>query len=317
MILPTFQLIAKNVYLSGLLQEVDFELVRMCYRPKLLFHKLGAIVVQVISISSLKGGVGKTSITLGLASAAWAAGISTLVIDLDPHADTTTGLGIKHDTGSTDIGAMLRKPKQYRITEHTVPSGWMETDSTDKASGTLHVIRGSAKTSLFEKVTTRRREVNRLATLLDGVQGYDLVLLDCPPALNGVTRMAWAASTDVLLVAEPSLFSVAGTERTFRALDLFQREFAPRLKNTAVVVNRVRAASTEHKYRLAEMRRMFGNRMLDTQIPETSNWQQIQGAAWPVHAWPGDTAGTAARTFDELLESLYKPTTAPKRARRS
>ena len=71
--------------------------------------------MQVISISSLKGGVGKTSITLGLASAAWAAGVSTLVIDLDPHADTTTGLGIKHDDMSTEIGTMLRKPKQFRL----------------------------------------------------------------------------------------------------------------------------------------------------------------------------------------------------------
>ena len=289
----------------------------MCYRPNLLSHKLGAIVVQVISISSLKGGVGKTSITLGLASAAWAAGISTLVIDLDPHADTTTGLGIKHDGASTDIGTMLRKPKQHRIGDHTVPSGWMKTEEDSESSGTLHVIRGSAKTSLFEKVTTRRREINRLATLLDGVEDYDLVLIDCPPALNGVTRMAWAASTDVLLVAEPSLFSVAGTERTFRALDLFQREYAPKLKTTAVVVNRVRAASTEHKYRLSEMRRMFGTRMLETQIPETSNWQQIQGAAWPVHAWPGDTAATAARTFDEVLHTLYLTPSTPRRARRS
>src|SRR5690625_6661596 len=116
------------MYLNGPLQEVHLELVRMCYRPKLLFHKLGAIVVQVISISSLKGGVGKTSITLGLASAAWAAGISTLVIDLDTHADTTTGLGIKHDAPSTDIGTMLRKPKQYRDSEQAEPYGRMEID---------------------------------------------------------------------------------------------------------------------------------------------------------------------------------------------
>lgn len=274
--------------------------------------------MQVISISSLKGGVGKTSITLGLASAAWAAGISTLVIDLDPHADTTTGLGIKHDDASTDIGTMLRKPKNFRAHEHAIPAGWMETGQPgSNPEGVLHVIRGSAKTSLFEKVTTRRREVNRLSTLLDNVQGYDLVLLDCPPALNGVTRMAWAASTDVLLVAEPSLFSVAGTERTFRALDLFQREYAPRLRNSALVVNRVRAASTEHKYRLAEMRRMFGSRMLDVQVQETSNWQQIQGAAWPVHSWPGDTASTAARTFDRLLNALTEVEAPTRRSQQS
>lgn len=274
--------------------------------------------MQVISISSLKGGVGKTSITLGLASAAWAAGISTLVIDLDPHADTTTGLGIKHDAPGTDIGTMLRRPKQHKISQHAVPSGWMETaQDSQESQGKLLVTRGSAKTSLFEKVTTRRRELNRLSTLLEDVEGYDLVLIDCPPALNGVTRMAWAASTDVLLVAEPSLFSVAGTERTFRALDLFQREYAPKLKNTAVVVNRVRAASTEHKYRLSEMRRMFGHRMLDVQIPETSNWQQIQGAAWPVHSWPGETAAAAARTFDKLLDGVFEKASAPRRSRRS
>src|SRR5690625_987566 len=164
------------MYLNGPLQEVHLELVRMCYRPKLLFHKLGAIVVQVISISSLKGGVGKTSITLGLASAAWAAGISTLVIDLDPHADTTTGLGIKHDQPGSDIGTMLRKPKHHNIAEHAVPSGWVPAAHQDGTRpGTLHVARGSAKTSMFEKVSTRRRELNRLSTLLDTADEYDLV----------------------------------------------------------------------------------------------------------------------------------------------
>src|SRR5699024_7905003 len=101
---------------------------------------------------------------------------------------------------------------------------------------------------MFEKVSTRRRDLNRLATRLGERDRADLVLVDCPPALSGVTRLAWAASTGVLLVADPSLLPVAGTERTFRALDLFPREFAPRLKSSAVGVNRVRAASTEHNY---------------------------------------------------------------------
>src|SRR5699024_2760199 len=124
-------------------------------------------------------------------------------------------------------------------------------------------------------------------------------------------------STDVLLVAEPSLFSVAGTERTFRALDLFQREFAPRLKSSAVVVNRVRAASTEHNYRMSEMRRMFGNRLLEPQVLETTNAQQIHGAALPVHGWPGDIAMGVARTFDDLLAKLYVVKQVLRRARRS
>src|SRR5699024_12533279 len=115
---------------------------------------------------------------------------------------------------------MLRKPKQHRIMDQAVPSGWMETSQPDGArSGILHGVRGSAKTSLYEKVTTRRRDINRLATLLENASGYELVLLDCRPALDGATRMACSASTAVLVVVDPSLLSVAGTEGTVRALD--------------------------------------------------------------------------------------------------
>lgn len=69
--------------------------------------------------------------------------------------------------------------------------------------------------------------MKRLKSLVDGLSGYDLVLVDCPPSLSGLTRIAWAASHQVLLVAEPSLFSVAGTERTMRAIRMFSNEFAP------------------------------------------------------------------------------------------
>ena len=81
-------------------------------------------------------------------------------------------------------------------------------------------------------------------------QNYELVLVDCPPSLNGLTRMAWSASDKVALVAEPGLFSVAGTERTMRAIQLFRQEFAPNLSPAGIVANRVRTGSAEHTFRL-------------------------------------------------------------------
>ncbi|WGH84629.1 ParA family protein [Auritidibacter ignavus] len=276
--------------------------------------------MQVISISSLKGGVGKTSVTLGLASAARTAGMSTLVIDLDPHADATTGLGMKQGLNTQDIGTLLRKPKKADLNTNAEPAGWTESDaepSSPISGSRLDVVRGSSTTSMFERISTRSRDVNRLAVALDRVRGYDLVLIDCPPALNGVTRIAWAASTDVVLVAEPSLFSVAGTERTLRALDQFRREFAPSIKSIRVLANRVRTASTEHKYRLTEMERMYGDRLLPLSIPEISNWQQIQGAAWPIHLWPGETAARTARQFDQLLQEITQQQESSRRSRRA
>jgi cellulose biosynthesis protein BcsQ len=260
-----------------------------------------------VSISSLKGGVGKTSVTLGLASAALAAGIPTLVIDLDPHADATTGLGVK-PSRQTDVGRLLKNARKADLRANVAPSGWV--DSADRGSApasgrkVLDVAIGSAYSGVYDRPDLSRRDLRRLSTVLSRVNDYSLVLIDCPPSLNGLTRMAWTASTRVLLVAEPSLFSVAGTERTMRAIDLFREEFAPDLKTAGVVANRVRPSSNEHGYRLAEMKTMFGDLLLSPTIAEQANWQQIQGAAHSVHQWPGDSARQAAGLFDELLKNL-------------
>lgn len=261
--------------------------------------------VQVVSISSLKGGVGKTSVTLGLASAALAAGIPTLVVDLDPHVDATTGLGVR-PSGQLDVGHLLRNARRGDLAANAVAAGWVATASSPSAAGAprLDVAMGSAYSGVYDRPDLGRRDQRRLATLLSRVSGYSLVLIDCPPSLNGLTRIAWTASSKVLLVAEPALFSVAGTERAMRALELFRREFAPNLRTAGIVANRVRSESHEHTFRLAEIRQMFGDLLLSPPIPEQANWQQIQGAAYPVHLWPGESARQLAGYFDELLRRV-------------
>ena len=267
--------------------------------------------MQVVSISSLKGGVGKTSVTTGLASAALAAGIPTLVVDLDPHADASTALGVRPDA-QLHIGRMLKAPRRARLAENVVPSGWVERAAANGSSPAgssapvLDVAVGSAYTGIYDRPDLGRRDLRRLSAVLAGADNYDLVLVDCPPSLNGLTRMAWSASDKVTLVAEPGLFSVAGTERTMRAIRLFRQEFAPNLSPAGIVANRVRSGSSEHSFRLAEMQSMFGELLLSPHIPEQANWQQIQGAAHSIHHWPGDSAKAAAALFDALLANLMK-----------
>ncbi len=257
-----------------------------------------------MSVSSLKGGVGKTSVTMGLASAALQRGVRTLVIDLDPHADSTTGLAVSRGSG-TEAGQLLRDARKADVTQHTVRSGWIDfLPEEDRAEAVLDVVPGSALSATFDRPDIRPRDMKRLRTLLEGVSGYDLVLVDCPPSLAGLTRIAWAASNQVLLVAEPSLFSVAGTERTMRAIRMFSNEFAPQLTQAGVVVNRARADSAEHEYRLLEMERLYKDKLMLPVLEENPYWQQIQGAAYPVHHWPGDQARDLAKSFDQLLRQL-------------
>lgn len=260
--------------------------------------------MQILSVSSLKGGVGKTSVTMGLASAALNAGLKTLVIDLDPHADATTGLSVTRGAGR-EAGLLLRDARKARLQDHTVQSGWVKMlDEQERHGAVLDVIVGSAMSATFDRPDIRPRDIRRLKTLLDKVEGYDLVLIDCPPSLSGLTRIAWAAAHQVILVAEPSLFSVAGTERTMRAIRMFSDEYAPQLKQAGVIINRARADSAEHEYRLLEMERLYSEQLMLPILEENPHWQQIQGAAYPLHQWPSSQVRDMAKSFDELLKHL-------------
>ncbi|MBD2765624.1 ParA family protein [Kocuria sp. cx-455] len=263
--------------------------------------------MQIVSISSLKGGVGKSSVTLGLASAALDAGIPTLVVDLDPHADASTALGA-HAQPSRDIGSILRKPKKGAVSNITVAASWTAHPITPDSSPrpVLDVAPGSAASSPLDRSGFKAKDLKRLETVLHGVDTYELVLIDCPPSLTVLTRMAWAASHKVLSVAEPSLFSVAGTKRTMTALAQFDSSKLWAVPAAGVVVNRAREDFSEHSHRISELHELFGELLVQPILPDAPVMQQVQGAAWPVHRWPGEQAAVLAERFSSILTGLLK-----------
>lgn len=254
-------------------------------------------LVHVLSISSLKGGVGKTTVTLGLASAAFSRGLRTLVVDLDPQSDVSTGMDVEANS-EANIADVLENPREKTLRKAIVPSGWMK-----QHEGQIDVLIGSPAAINFDGPHPSLREVWKLEEALANIENeYDLVLIDCAPSLNALTRTAWAASDRVLVVTEPGLFAVAAADRALRAIEEIRRGLSPRLQPLGIVVNRVRPQSMEHQFRINEMREMFGELVLDPQLPERTSLQQAQGAAKPVHSWPGDTAQEMAANFDALLD---------------
>lgn len=260
----------------------------------------------IVSISSLKGGVGKTSVLLGLASAAQASGLRTLVIDLDPHGDASTGLGAR---SGSDIGTLLLDPQAPALAEALTPSTWSALGSLGSATATglepgIWVARGSARSTLLESLPSAQT-LPRLANLLEGEQEkFDLVLIDCPPTLGRLTEMAWAASSRVISVAEPSLFSVAGSERTLRAIARFEENSPYAVPAASIVINKVREGDPEHDYRSEEMRTLFGALVAPTLVPDSPLLQRIQGSAYPVHYWPEAEAQPLADSYTALLLGL-------------
>ncbi|MEJ1086768.1 ParA family protein [Microbacterium sp. Mu-80] len=262
--------------------------------------------MHVLSVSSLKGGVGKTTVTLGLASAAFARGIRTLVVDLDPQSDVSTGMDIQI-AGRLNIADVLANPKEKVVRQAITTSGWAKVHP-----GTIDVLIGSPSAINFDGPHPSVRDVWKLEEALAGVEGeYDLVLIDCAPSLNALTRTAWAASDRVMVVTEPGLFSVAAADRALRAIEEIRRGLSPRLQPLGIVVNRVRPQSIEHQFRIKELRDMFGPLVLSPQLPERTSLQQAQGAAKPLHIWPGDSAQELAADFDLLLDRIVRAGRVP------
>lgn len=255
--------------------------------------------MKVLSISSLKGGVGKTTVTLGLASAAFSRGLRTLVVDLDPQSDASTGLDVDPN-GKANIADVLGDPK--RVADAICQSGWV-----NHHEGKIDLLLGSPSAINFDGPHPSIREIWKLEEALAHIEkDYDLVLIDCPPSLNALTRTAWAASDRVLIVTEPGLFAVAAADRALRAIDELRAAVSERLSPLGIVINRSRPQSSEHQFRIREMRELFGELVLDPILAERTSIQQAQGSAKPVHMWPGEASQRTAAKFDALLDQAAK-----------
>lgn len=261
----------------------------------------------MVSVCSLKGGVGKTSIVLGLASAALAKGLPTLVVDLDPQADATMALNVD-DPDANVVADVLANPRRKTIVNAVTPSGW-----TDGQPGQLDVVQGSQASAAHDAPRPTERQLARLGQALDRVEGYRLALVDCPPSFGTLTRSGLVASHRAIVVTEPALFSVTAADRALRAIDELRRSTAAQLQPLGVIVNRYRDRSPEHRYRVNELGDMFGPLVLSPAIPERSALQQAQGASLPVHHWPGPAAEELTEAFDAHLARVLRAGIRPPR----
>ncbi len=265
--------------------------------PDYLTTKVG--LVQVISVSSLKGGVGKTTVTLGLASAAFAKGLRTLVIDMDPQSDVSAALASRSSHGYS-VESVLTNTSGSIVRQAVVPSSW-----TGQNDIPVHIMMGSPTVSAHDTPTPTKHDLWKLEEALASIEAqYDLVLIDCPPSFNALTQTAWTAADGVVIVAEPGLFSVTAVHRTLLALQAMRLKMSPRLRTAGVIINRLRRDNPEHEFRLQEMGDLFGDHILDPMLEETITLQRATGAATPIHRWPGDVAQNISRQFDRLLVQI-------------
>jgi cellulose biosynthesis protein BcsQ len=230
---------------------------------------------------------------------------------LDPQCDATSGLAATNEFGAS-VAEVLQSPKLPAIKRAIVASSWARGSKMD-------VMVGSPRSLLLDNPAPTVADVWKLEEVLTQIEeDYDLVIIDTPPSINALTRTAWVASDRVIIVTEPSLYSVIAADRARKAIAEISAKLTPRLELLGVVVNRLRPQSNEHDYRLKELKEMFGNQLLMPYFEERAAIQQSTGAARPIHSWPAEGAAEVAKGFDWLLagalSAMERETRNPDRA---
>jgi len=256
------------------------------------------IDMPIVSVLSLKGGVGKTSVVLGLAGAATVRGLATLVIDLDPQGNATSILA--SDKPTATAADLFTHPTLETLHKALTPCAW------EVAPGEVDVVPSSPALISHDAFRSDATFRPRLARALSKLEGYDLVLIDCPPSLGSLTRDALAASDLALVVSTPSYFGLQGAERAANEIEEIRKHHNPKLKLVGVLPNRVRTIADEHDFRINELGELFGRKVMRPSIPERIAFQQAEGFGKPVQTLHTTGAREVSAIFDKHLDHILR-----------
>ncbi len=245
---------------------------------------------RTLAILNQKGGVGKTTVTLGLASAAAAAGRRVLVVDLDPQASSSWVLGLDPDHISATVADVLI-PKGITAAAAIRRSAWSEL---------VDVLPSSPSLQELESGTSKRLR-KALATVEDR---YEAILIDCPPSLGDLTRSALTASRHAVVIVEPSALGLRGIGGVADLIDDVWDATNPDLELAGVILNRVPAVSAEANRRIEELARIVGRDTIwSPAVPQRVIFNQAVGERRPIHSY-GSRASEPIAVFDALWRKV-------------
>ena len=258
--------------------------------------KPGSKPTRIIAVANQKGGVGKSTTAVSLGGALAEAGYRVLVIDLDPQGNASTGLGIHHGAREVTVYDVLAAtaPISAAVVPTPVPNLFVVPSTIDLAG---------AEIELVSQFSREQRLHKALEPLLP--DGFDFILLDCPPSLGLLTVNALAAATELLVPIQCEYYALEGLGQLLRNVRLVQQNVNQSLHLTGIVLTMFDARTRLSEQVVAEVRRYFGDRVYRTVIPRTVRLSEAPGFGQPITVF--DSKSRGAESYRELaLEVVAK-----------
>ncbi|CAA9531703.1 MAG: Chromosome (plasmid) partitioning protein ParA [uncultured Solirubrobacteraceae bacterium] len=252
----------------------------------------------VYAIANQKGGVGKTTTAVNVAACIAEADFATLLVDIDPQANATLGLGVAKDTEPNVYDVLAgRCTLDEALTETAIDSLKLVPAHPDLAGANIELPREPGS-------ETRLREA-----LAGARERFDYVLLDCPPSLGPLTVNALVAADRVIVPVQTEYFALEGLAGLLDTLALIQRELNPRLTVAGMLLTmhdgRTRLARDVER----EVREHFPALVFDTVIPRNVRVGEAPSFGRPVTHHDPHCAGADA--YFELAKEVVRAGSAP------
>ena len=238
---------------------------------------------KIIAITNQKGGVGKTTTAVNLSATIADLGYKTLIVDLDPQGNTTSGLGmaVKDDNSIYDL-LMGRNSFEGCLQQTAVPNLYILGADIRLAGAEVELVDEEDREFYLKKI---------LGTVVDQ---FDFIFIDCPPSLSLLTLNSLAASDSVLIPIQCEYYALEGVSSLTNTINRVRKSINPRLEVEGVLLTMLDGRTNLGLQVVDQVKKFFKKSVYSTMIPRNVRLGEAPSHGEPIHVYDPKSAGAVA-----------------------